>query len=85
MKQNPIHGPVIFVVLIGGVILAGCARLPYKTATVYEGERVAVVLQREVEPVWYSHPVQLRAEDIASILRGFSIRDPPVRGAKARP
>lgn len=61
--------------LIGCLTIAGCARLPYQTATVYEGQRAAVVLQQEVEPVRYSHPTQLRADEIASILRGFSIRE----------
>jgi hypothetical protein len=62
-------------VLIGMVALAACARLPYQTTTVYQGQRAAVILQQEVEPARYSHPVQLKAEELAAILRGFSIRE----------
>ncbi|MDP1946124.1 MAG: hypothetical protein Q8L77_01365 [Nitrospirota bacterium] len=65
---------VVLVALIGGLIATGCARLPYQTTTLYQGQRAAVALQQEVEPARYSHPAQLRADEMASILRGFSIR-----------
>jgi len=41
---------------------------------VYEGPLVHVALQREVKPAGYSHPVQLTAQEVTAILRGFSLR-----------
>ncbi|MCW5799435.1 MAG: hypothetical protein KIT40_13095 [Nitrospira sp.] len=63
------------IVLAAGLTATGCARLPYTTKTVHEDERVVVNVQREVEPRAYTHPIQLSAADLASILRGFSIRE----------
>src|SRR5690348_15740631 len=54
---------------------AGCARMPYTTKTVHEDFRVAVDVQHETTPARYSHPVQLTAEQIAAILRNFSLRE----------
>jgi hypothetical protein len=65
---------IVLVALIGGLIATGCARLPYQTTTLYQGQRAAVVLQQEVEPARYSHPAQFRVHEIEAILRGFSIR-----------
>ncbi len=58
-----------------GIVLTSCARLPYTTKTVYEDPRVAVSLQHEIKPAGYSHPAQLTAEQVATILRGFSLRE----------
>ncbi|HKT33619.1 MAG TPA: hypothetical protein VJR03_02225 [Nitrospira sp.] len=54
---------------------AGCARMPYTTKTVHEDFRVAVAVQHEVSPARYSHPVQLTADQVAAILRNFSLRE----------
>lgn len=63
-------------VLLGGLIsLIGCARLPYTTQVLHEDRRIRVTAQRELEPAGYSHPVQLTAEDLARMLRGFSLRE----------
>lgn len=56
------------------LLFMGCARLPYMTKVVYEGPLVHVALQHEVKPAGYSHPAQLTAQDVAAILRGFSLR-----------
>ncbi len=62
-------------VLLGTFLAAaGCARLPYTTQVVQEDQRVLVAIQREVEPVSYTHPVKLSAQELRSILKGFSIR-----------
>src|SRR6478672_7233993 len=53
----------------------GCARMPYTTKTVHEDSRVAVTVQREIRPAKYSHPVQLTADQVAAILRNFSLRE----------
>ena len=62
-------------VLAAGLMVTGCARLPYTTKTVHEDERVVVTVQHEVEARSYTHPAQLTAADLASVLRGFSIRE----------
>ncbi len=69
-RQFWIVGPVVLS-LIG---VSACARMPYETQTVYQGSRAAVVLEHEVEPAQYSHPIRLSADELVSILRGFSIR-----------
>ncbi len=61
--------------LIVGDLSVGCARLPYTTHVVHQDRRVVVTLQQELKPTGYSHPVQLRPEEIASILAAFSFRE----------
>jgi len=55
--------------------VTGCARLPYTTTTVHEDARVRVTVQRELDRPAYTQPIQLSQADIASILRGFSVRE----------
>ena len=62
---------VAVLVLIG----LGCARIPYTTTVVHEDQQVAVMLQREVTPAGYTHPVQIAPQQVAAILRGFSLRE----------
>jgi hypothetical protein len=49
--------------------------MPYTTKTVHEDFRVAVAVQKEISPAGYSHPVQLTADQVAAILRNFSLRE----------
>jgi hypothetical protein len=49
--------------------------MPYTTKTVHEDSRVAVTVQEEITPAQYSHPVQFTADQIAAILRSFSLRE----------
>lgn len=60
---------------VTSMLFTGCARLPYTTKVVYEGPLVQVALQQEVKPASYSHPAQLTAQEVAAILRGFSLRE----------
>ena len=62
---------VAVLVLVG----LGCARIPYTTTVVHEDQRVAVRLQREITPAGYTHPVQITPQQVAAILRGFSLRE----------
>jgi len=63
-------------VLVGGLMsLLGCARLPYTTQVLHEDRRVRITAQRELEPAGYTHPVQLSPAEVASVLRGLSIRE----------
>jgi hypothetical protein len=61
--------------LFMGLLAAGCARLPYTTTIVHEDQLVAVVLQREVHPAGYAHPVQMSPLQLSAILRGLSLRE----------
>lgn len=56
------------------ITFGGCARLPYTTTLVHEDRRVEVRLQREVNPAGYAHPAQITPGEVASILKGFSLR-----------
>lgn len=60
--------------LLIGMLATGCARLPYTTQVVHQDRRIVVVLQRETHDAGYSHPVQLRSEELSAILAGFSFR-----------
>lgn len=62
--------------LIAAYILIGlgCARMPYTTSMVHQDQRVTVMLQREIEQPGYTHPVQIAPQQVATILRGFSLR-----------
>jgi hypothetical protein len=66
---------IIRISLAAIVLMPACARLPYTTTVVHESERVVVLLQQEVEPTTYTHPVQLAPAEVAAILGGFSLRE----------
>ena len=65
----------LVVALAAALMGQACARLPYTTQTVHQDEQVVVKLQREFESRGYTHPVQLTSSEVASILRGFSVRE----------
>jgi len=62
---------VAFTVLAAG---GGCARLPFTTATIYESSYTQILLQQEVEPAGYTHPIRFTADQVAAMLHGFSLR-----------
>ena len=62
---------VVVLALVG----LGCARIPYTTTVVHEDQRVAVMLQRDLPPAGYTHPVQIAPQQVAAILRNFSLRE----------
>jgi hypothetical protein len=61
--------------LMSGLIASGCARLPYTTTVVHEDRRVIVSLQRDPDAKAFTHPVQLQADEISTVLNGFSFRE----------
>jgi hypothetical protein len=77
----PAVGDLVFrctfglLVCIATPLGVGCARLPYTIEVVHQDQRVVTSLQREIEPPGYTHPVQLTAQEVAAILRGFSVRE----------
>jgi hypothetical protein len=62
-------------VLLCALVAGGCARLPYTTTVVQEDRRVIVSLQRDPDAVPYTHPVRLQADELTSVLNGFSFRE----------
>jgi hypothetical protein len=75
--NNTVSQGRIFVAAIAvliGAMTVGCTRMPYTTQTIYEGPRVVVTAQREIEPPSYTHPVELTSTEVAAILKGFSLR-----------
>jgi len=57
------------------MVSEGCARLPYTTTVIHEDRRVVVALQRDPDAPKYTHPVQLRADELSAIIAGFSFRE----------
>src|SRR5262245_18004780 len=66
---------LLICVLLVGVMSGGCARLPYTTTVIHEDRRVVVALQRDPKAVPYTHPVQLRADELSAVLAGFSFSE----------
>ena len=59
-----------------GIVSGGCARLPYTTKVIHEDRRAVVSLQRDpAATVPYTHPVQLRGDEVSAVLTGFSFRE----------
>lgn len=76
MSHNTLIATVLGLAMLPAAIgLGGCARLPYTTKVLQEDQRVALMLQREVEPAGYSHPVEMTPQEVTAILRGFSLRE----------
>lgn len=66
---------VLSIVSVLSMVFTGCARLPYTTKIVHEEDRVAVVLQQELKPAGYAQPVEVTSEEVAALLRGYSLRE----------
>ena len=74
MRCLQAYGLLICVLLVG-MMSESCARLPYTTSVIHEDRRVIVSLQRDLDAAPYTHPVQLRADEISAVLAGFSFRE----------
>lgn len=74
-KKRQLAVVVLTTLVVGSIATSGCVRLPYTTRVLHEDPRVRITVQKEVEPAGYTHPVQLSEAEVASILRGFSIRE----------
>ena len=61
--------------LMAGAVMPGCARLPYTTSVVHEDRRVIVALQHDPDAKPFTHPVHLKADELTSVLNGFSFRE----------
>ena len=66
---------LIFLLFVS-IMSGGCARLPYTTKVIHEDRRVVISLQRDPgETVPYTHPVQLKEDELSAVLAGFSFRE----------
>lgn len=66
---------LIFLLFVS-IMSGGCARLPYTTKVIHEDRRVVISLQRDPgETVPYTHPVQLKGDELSAVLAGFSFRE----------
>lgn len=74
-RRGLLSGYVLLVSFLLGTMSAACARLPYTTSVVHEDRRVIVSLQRDPDAVAFTHPVQLRADELSAVLGGFSFRE----------
>jgi hypothetical protein len=74
-RKNMFRGKVVIAGVMIGLLMEGCARLPYTTTVVHDDQFVAVMLQREVDPAGYAHPVQMSSQQLSAILRGLSLRE----------
>ena len=74
MGFSRLYGPLMCMFL-AGIMSDGCARLPYTTTVIHEDRRVVVALQRDPDAVTYTHPVQLRTDELSAVLAGFSFRE----------
>lgn len=68
-------GVALLALLVAYIALGGCARLPYTTKVLHQDRRVVVTAQEELDRPGYTHPMQLSAAEVASILRGLSVRE----------
>ena len=68
-------GVALLALLVAYIALGGCARLPYTTKVLHQDQRVVVSAQEELDRPGYTHPMQLTAAEVASILRGLSARE----------
>lgn len=60
-----------------GPIVVACARLPAPVQVVHEDERLLVRTERVEQDGSYTHPIALKTEDIAAVLKGLSARERP--------
>ncbi len=58
-QMNVMRKPATLLAAVLVLIGLGCARIPYTTTVVHEDQRLSVMLQREITPASYTHPVQI--------------------------
>lgn len=68
----PVLGPAMF-----WLLAIGCARLPVPVQVIHEDQHLLIRTERVTGTGDYSHPIVLKAEDIARILKGISVQERP--------
>lgn len=65
-------GPALFCLLA-----IGCARLPVPVQVIHEDEHLVIRTERIAKDENYTHPISLKATDVARVLKGMSSRERP--------
>jgi hypothetical protein len=74
------HGRLVgswFVLALFCLIAIGCARLPVPIQAIHEDQRMVIRIERVVKDESYTHPILLKAADVARVLKGMSSRERP--------
>ncbi len=74
-RRRASSGLALLTWLVAGLVLGGCARLPYTTKVLHQDRRVVINAQEELDHPAYTHPAQLSPSDVAGILQGLSARE----------
>jgi hypothetical protein len=64
-------------VLVLCLLVVGCARSPVPVQVVHEDDRLLVRIERVAQDGTYSHPLALKADEVAMVLKGLSVREQP--------
>ncbi len=67
----------VFLLSVLLLLTISCARLPVPVQVVYEDQSLLIRTERVSNSKDYSHPLSLKADDIAKILSGISVQERP--------
>lgn len=59
------------------LLAIGCARLPVPVQVIHEDRRLVIRTERVAKDEGYTHPISLKAVDVARVLKGMSSRERP--------
>ena len=59
------------------LLAIGCARLPVPAQVIHEDQRLVIRTERVAKDEGYTHPISLKAVDVARVLKGMSSRERP--------
>jgi hypothetical protein len=59
------------------LLAIGCARLPVPIEVIHEDQRLVIRIERVAKDEDYTHPISLKAADVAKLLKGMSFREQP--------
>jgi hypothetical protein len=59
------------------LLAIGCARLPVPIQVIHEDQRMVIRIERVAKDEGYTHPISLKAADVAKLLKGISSREQP--------
>lgn len=67
---------VLWIAALSSIVVA-CARLPAPVQVIREDDRLLVRTERVGQERNYTHPIALKPDDIAAVLKGLSARERP--------
>ncbi|HEV8327567.1 MAG TPA: hypothetical protein VGQ08_08790 [Nitrospiraceae bacterium] len=59
------------------LLAIGCARLPVPIQVIHEDQRLVIKIEQGAKDEGYTHPILLKAADVATVLKGMSSRERP--------